>query len=241
MIRINGVTKYYDKVKALNNLSLNIDKGEFVGLIGPNGAGKTTLLKAIMGLVRPDNGEIAVNGTDIYQDPVAAKRHIGYSPEPPVLYDYLKGFEYLDFVGRIRSMDKNTLSSRITSLLDEFEMADRSEELIVDYSHGMKKKISIAAAFLPEPDILLLDEPTGGLDPEIIYRLKNILKQKHEKGATIVFSSHILETVEKLCSRIVMIHKGNIIADDTLQNLYKRTGKTESLEDIFMEMIRSGN
>jgi len=241
MIRINGVTKYYDKVKALNNLSLDIDKGEFVGLIGPNGAGKTTLLKSIMGLVRPDSGEIAVNGTDIYLDPVAVKSQIGYAPEPPVLYDYLNGFEYLEFVGRVRGMDQNKLSPNITALLNEFEMTDKAEELIVDYSHGMKKKISIAAAFLSEPHLLLLDEPTGGLDPEIIYRLKNRLKQKHEKGATIVFSSHILETVEKLCSRIVMIHKGNIIADDTLQNLYERTGQTESLEDIFMEMIRSGN
>ena len=130
---------------------------------------------------------------------------------------------------------------RASPLLDEFDMSDKSEELIVDYSHGMKKKISIAAAFLPEPDILLLDEPTGGLDPEIIYRLKNKLKNMHENGTTILFSSHILETVEKLCTRIVMIHKGNIIADDTLQNLYALTGKDATLEDIFMEKIRTGN
>ncbi len=241
MIRINGVTKNYDKVRALNNLSLNIAKGEFVGLIGPNGAGKTTLLKSIMGLVFPDAGNITVNGSDIHQYPVAAKSQIGYAPEPPALYDYLNGYEYLEFVGRVRGIEKKRLSSRIGSLLEEFQLEDKSEELVVDYSHGMKKKISLASAFLPEPDIMLLDEPTGGLDPEIIYRLKNRLKQVHEKGVTILFSSHILETVEKLCSRIVMIHKGNIIADDTLENLYHRTGKTGTLEEIFMELIKSGD
>jgi len=239
MIEIKSITKNYDKVKALDNLSLKIKKGELIGLIGPNGAGKTTLLKSIMGLVIPERGCISVNGNDIYATPLATKRLIGFAPEPPVLYDYLTGSEYLEFVGRVRNIGKNQLSQRIETLLDEFDLLDKSRELIADYSHGMKKKISLAAAFLPEPDILLLDEPTGGLDPEIIFRLKKRLQHMHEKGTTILFSSHILETVEKLCSRIVMIHKGEIIADDTLQNLYKRTSKTGTLEEIFMDMIKS--
>jgi len=239
MIDIKKLCKNYDTVRALDDLSLHIDKGEFIGLIGPNGAGKTTLLKALMGLVRPESGAIAINGMNIWEKPVETRQLTGYSPEPPVLYDYLTGYEYLQFTGRMRGMNGKNLGDRITDLMQEFALQDKAAELIADYSHGMKKKIAIAAALLAEPPLLLLDEPTGGLDPEIIFSLKKLLVKLHDQGTTIVFSSHILETVEKLCSRVVMINKGKIVADDSIANLYKLYGSDATLEDIFIARIKN--
>lgn len=239
MIDIKNLSKDYETVHALDNLSLHVNKGEFIGLIGPNGAGKTTLLKAIMGLVRPESGIITINGMFIREKPVKARQLTGYSPEPPVLYDYLTGYEYLHFTGRMRGMNTKNLVERIEFLLQEFALQDKATEIIADYSHGMRKKIAIAAALIAEPPLLLLDEPTGGLDPEIIFTLKNMLSKLHEQGTTIIFSSHILETVEKLCSRVVMIHKGKIIADDTMANLQQQTGKARTLEDIFIARVKN--
>ncbi len=238
MIDINKVCKDYETIRALDELSLHVGKGEFIGLIGPNGAGKTTLLKSLMGLVRPESGTITIHGMNILEKPVETRQLTGYSPEPPVLYDYLTGAEYLQFTGRMRGLNKKMLDDRIVCLMQNLALQDKAGEIIADYSHGMKKKIALAAALLAEPPLLLLDEPTGGLDPEIIFSLKKMLLELHRQGTTIIFSSHILETVEKLCTRVVMINKGKIVADDSMENLHRQFGSSATLEDIFIAAIK---
>ena len=239
MIFIDSLHKSYDKVKALNDVSLSISKGELFGLIGVNGAGKSTLLNILTGLLKPDQGRIAINGMDIGQYPIEIKKHITYVPEEPVLYEYLTGLEFLQFVGEIRGLKKDVLSERIQFWINEFSLNDKAHVLIADYSQGMKKKMSFIAAFLPEPDILLLDEPTNGLDPESLFNFKKHVQQLHEKGKTIVLSSHNLDTVEKLCKRIAIIHEGRILTCDSIDSLRNFYGKSENLETIFIDFIKN--
>jgi ABC-2 type transport system ATP-binding protein len=239
LIEIADLHKSYDGVKALDGLTLRIDQGELFGLIGPNGAGKSTLLKSLVGLVKPEKGSIQINGKDLMTDAHSAKAMIGYAPEQAVLYEYLSGREFLEFIGGLRGIDKNLLAERIEVFLDTFDLQIKANELIADYSHGMRQKISLSAALLPETDILLLDEPTNGLDPESAFRFKKILQMRCAKGATIIFSSHVLDTVEKICSRVGIIHCGKMIACDSVAGLREIGGKQKSLEEVFMSILQT--
>jgi len=239
MIRIHELYKSYDGVQALRGLSLQIKRGELFGLIGVNGAGKSTLLKILIGLLKPDSGHVTVADMDISTEPVRVKKMIGYVPEELILYDYLTGFEFLEFVARLRGIKGDIVDKKIRNLLADFSITDKANELIADYSHGMKQKISLCAAMLGEPEILLLDEPTNGLDAESAIRFKQRLREMCDAGVTVVFSSHILDTVEKISNRIGIIHHGQIVACDTMENLRKVVGPGKSLEDIFISLIHS--
>jgi len=238
MIEIRDVRKSYDGVKALDGLSLKIEAGELFGLIGPNGAGKSTLLKSLVGLIRPEAGEIRIAGLDALTHTQQCKSQIGYAAEEPVLYEYLTGREFLEFVGKLRNISEGRLARRIEELLDDFGMQDKAGELIADYSHGMRQKISLAAALIAETKLLLLDEPTNGLDPESAHRFKQILQDRCAGGATIVFSSHVLDTVEKICHRVGIIHQGKIVACDSVENLRRLTGSEQSLENVFLSLVK---
>ncbi len=238
MIEITNLHKSYDGVKALDGLSLKIEEGELFGLIGPNGAGKSTLLKSLIGLIKPETGEIRVYGIDALASALQIKALIGYAAEEPALYEYLTGREFLEFVGKLRNIAKEQLAQRIEALLGDFSMQEKADELIADYSHGMRQKISLSAALLADTRLLLLDEPTNGLDPVSAFRLKQMLQDRCAGGTTIVFSSHILDTVEKICHRVGIIHRGKIVACDSVENLRDSTGSQGSLEDVFMSLVR---
>ncbi len=238
MIEISDLYKSYDGVRALDGLSLKIKEGEFFGLIGPNGAGKSTLLKSLVGLIKPESGEIRISGINALADGMQTKTIIGYAAEEPALYEYLTGREFLEFVGGLRNIAEEQLTRRIEELLDSFSMKEKAEELVADYSHGMRQKISLSAALLAETKVLLLDEPTNGLDPESAFRLKQMLQDRCAGGTTIVFSSHVLDTVEKICHRVGIIHQGKIVACDSVENLRTLTGSEQSLENVFLSLVR---
>jgi ABC-2 type transport system ATP-binding protein len=232
MIKVDKIVKRYDKVIALDELSLSVNKGELFGLIGPNGAGKSTLLQCIIGLLKQDAGEILV---DINQNADSNKKHIGYAPEEPVLYPYLTGREFLQFIAEIRNLPVS-YTEWVDDFFQEFGLQAKADELISDYSHGMKQKISLAASMIFGPQILLLDEPTNALDPESIFHFKDRLLAAKDKGVTIIFSSHILDTVEKICDRIGIIQNGKLVACDTISGFFN-SYKSKSLEDIFMHIV----
>jgi ABC-2 type transport system ATP-binding protein len=237
MILVEKLVKTFGPVCALNDFSVHIDRGTLFGLVGANGAGKSTLLKSVIGLVKPDQGKILVDNNEVATHPLEVRRRIGYAPEEAVLYEYLTGYEFLQFVGSIRCIEKKKLQSEIESLLADFDLTEKSQTLISEYSHGMRKKISLAAALLGNPPVLLLDEPTNGLDPENVYRFKKRLVDQCQKGVTVIFSSHILDTVEKICDRVGIIHLGRLLAQDTVAGLKSSMKGCKSLEEVYLKMI----
>ncbi len=237
MIDIRNVSKSYNKgsVKAVDNLSLRVDKGEIFGFLGPNGAGKTTTIKMIIGLLNPDAGSILVNNTDIGKNPLEAKKNIGYVPDNPNLYERLTGTEYLNFMADVYQVSAEQRRQRIERYLEMFELKDAASDLIKSYSHGMKQKIALTGALVHNPDVWILDEPMVGLDPKSSHLLKEQMRKHCDNGNTVFFSTHILEVAEKLCDRIGIIHKGRLIASGTMEELRQGDNK-DSLENIFLEL-----
>jgi ABC-2 type transport system ATP-binding protein len=236
MLSVIELKKSYEKVQALNSVSLSVKKGEMLGLIGPNGAGKSTLLRCIIGMLYPDSGTITIGELSTENDIQQIKSIVGYAAEEPTLYPYLTGREYLEFISQVRGIDEPLANNWINGFFNEFGLTTKADELISDYSHGMRQKISLAAAMIFNPQLLLLDEPTNALDPESIFHFKQRLNRMRDNGTTIVFSSHILDTVEKICDRVAVINKGQIIVCDTVANLIN-SQKDKSLEDIFMTLV----
>lgn len=237
MIDIQSISKSYNKgsVKAVDNLNLEIKKGEIFGFLGPNGAGKTTTIKMIVGLLNPDVGTILIDGTDIRKDPIEAKKKIGYVPDNPDLYERLTGTEYLNFMADIYQVPVDLRRQRIENYLNMFELNDAASDLIKSYSHGMKQKIALTGALIHNPSVWILDEPMVGLDPKSSHLLKNQMREHCDSGNTVFFSTHVLEVAEKLCDRIGIIHKGRLIAIGTIDELRQGDMK-ESLENIFLEL-----
>lgn len=237
MIDIRNVSKSYNKgsVKAVDNLSLRVDKGEIFGFLGPNGAGKTTTIKMIIGLLNPDEGSIIINGTDIGKNALEAKRSIGYVPDNPNLYERLTGTEYLNFMADVYQVSAEQRRQRIEHYLEMFGLNDAASDLIKSYSHGMKQKIALTGALIHNPAVWILDEPMVGLDPKSAHLLKEQMREHCGKGNTVFFSTHILEVAEKLCDRIGIIHKGMLVASGTMDELRQGDNK-DSLENIFLEL-----
>ncbi len=237
MIDIRNVTKSYNNgaIKAVDDLSLEVKKGEIFGFIGPNGAGKTTTIKVIVGLLNPNKGSVLINGIDIMKQSIQAKRMIGYVPDNPLLYDRLTGTEYLNFMADIYGVPTDVRRERIENYLSMFELEDAAPDLIKSYSHGMKQKIALTGALIHNPDVWILDEPMVGLDPKSSHILKNQMREHCDKGNTVFFSTHVLEVAEKLCDRVGIIHKGRLIAIGTMDELRHGDIK-ESLENIFLEL-----
>ena len=232
-LAVRGLSKRFGTKVAVAGIDLDVPRGCFFGLVGPNGAGKTTTLKMVTGLLRPDSGAVWVEGLDVWRDPVAAKARIGVLPEDLRLFDRLSGPELLMYVGLLRGMDTAEVNRRSRDLLHVLGLAESGSTLVVDYSHGMRKKVALAAAVLHNPPLLFLDEPFEAIDPVSARTIRTVLERYTESGATVVFSSHVMEIVERLCDRVAVIHAGRIQAEGTLDEI--RGGG--SLEDAFVRIV----
>lgn len=229
IISIKGLTKSFGSIRAVKGIDLNIDKGEFFGLLGPNGAGKTTTINILSTVMKPDEGEISINGFDLKKEPARCKQSIGIVPQELALYEELTARENLVFWGSMYGIPKATLQERADTLLDLFELSERKNSMIKTFSGGMKRRINIAAAMLHEPEILLMDEPTVGVDPQSRNKIYDVLAKFSDDGITIIYTTHYMDEVEKLCNRIGIIDHGEIIARGTLDELRKLTGADQHI------------
>lgn len=240
MIEIKGVSKTYakGKNKALDEVSLSVKKGEIFGFLGPNGAGKTTTIKLLTGILKPDCGNILVDGLNMIKEPVEAKKNIGFVPDNPELFNRLRGMEYLNFIADIYEVGNEKRYETINELAQIFEIKDALSSSVSSYSHGMKQKLVIIGALLHNPPVWVLDEPMVGLDPKAAFILKEMMRKHADSGKTVFFSTHIMEVAEKLCDRIGIIKKGKIIFTGTVDELRElRKDKGDSLENLFLELI----
>lgn len=237
MIEIEELDKLYGDLPAVQGLSFRVAPGEVVGLVGPNGAGKTTTLRSIAGIIIPTRGRIAIGGHDLATDPVAAKRALAFIPDEPHLFEYLTVEEHLRFVGRLYGVGE--VDERIAALLAEFELAEKREALPDELSRGMKQKLAIACGLLHSPTALLLDEPLTGLDPVGIRRMKATIVRRAGAGVAVILSSHLLHLVEEICTRVLVLQRGRVVAFGTVPEIV--AGRPElagrSLEDVFLALI----
>jgi ABC-2 type transport system ATP-binding protein len=218
-IATQGLTRRFGDLIAVQDVNLSVAPGQFFGFLGPNGAGKSTTIKMLTGLLSASSGSIQILGLDLAQNPVEVKRQIGVVPEGMALFGRLTGAEYLNFVGRMDGLDRETAGKRTAELLDFMQLADQPKALVTDYSHGMQKKLALAAAVIHGPRILFLDEPFEGVDAIASGTLKAMLQRMIARGATIFLTSHVLEIVERLCSHLAIIHRGRLVAQGSLEEL----------------------
>src|ERR1700719_839774 len=218
-ISTQGLSRRFGALTAVDNVDLQVAPGQFFGFLGPNGAGKSTTIKMLTGLLAPTSGRMQILGIDLTQDSVEVKRQIGVVPEGMALFGRLTGSEYLNFVGRMYGLDRSTAAKRTAELLDFMQLVDQPKALVTDYSHGMQKKLALAAAVIHGPKILFLDEPFEGVDAIASGTLKAMLQSMISRGATIFLTSHVLEIVERLCSHLAIIHRGRLVAQGSLEEL----------------------
>ena len=252
-IQTESLTRRFGELIAVDQINLTVETGQFFGFLGPNGAGKSTTIKMLTGLLQSSSGRIRVLGHDLEKEPIEVKRRIGVVPEGLSLFERLTGAEYLNFVGRMYGLDSATSAQRSTELLDFMELAERPKTLVADYSHGMQKKLALAAAVIHAPQVLFLDEPFEGVDAIAATTLKAMLNRMVARGVTIFLTSHVLEIVERLCSHVAIIHKGSIVAQGSIEDLRAgvaaraaaaggllaphEEGETLTLEQIFLEIV----
>ena len=236
MLELQKLTKRYNRVPAVDNLDITLEPGEVYGYLGPNGSGKTTTVKMLTGLLKPTQGHIFYQGRDISEDMVEYRKHLGYVPEEPLLYPYMSGIEYLQLVGRLRSIPQAVLDRKVERLLDLFSLRGRRHSPISSYSKGMKQKVLVCAALMHNPDILIFDEPLSGLDVTSVLVLRSVVHSLASEGKIILYSSHILEVVEKVCSRVIILHKGRVVADENVSRL-RDLMHLPSLEDVFSQLV----
>jgi ABC-2 type transport system ATP-binding protein len=240
-IRTEQLTRRFGALTAVDSVDLRVSAGQFFGFLGPNGAGKSTTIKMLTGLLAPTSGRMELLGLDFQQNPIDVKRQIGVVPEGMGLFERLTGSEYLHFVGRMYGLDGATTEKRTTELLEFMQLGDREKTLIADYSHGMQKKLALAAAVIHGPRILFLDEPFEGVDALAAGALKALLGRMTERGVTIFLTSHVLEIVERLCSHVAIIHQGRLVAQGSLEELRVgipgAEGEKKTLEQIFLSIV----
>lgn len=239
MITLSELTKDYGTTVAVDKLSLTVNAGEIYGFIGPNGAGKTTTIRMMGGILAPTSGSIVIGGVDMARNPVEGKRMIGFVPDRPFLYEKLTGMEFLEFSAHLYNVRRSLFPEKAKRLLQQFALWTWADELIEAYSHGMKQRLIIAAALLHDPQILIIDEPMVGLDPEAVHMVKDILKDLAASQTTIFVSTHTLSIAEDLCHRIGLIHKGTLLAEGSLKELKQiaRLGEAR-LEEVFLTIIK---
>ncbi|MBR2717913.1 MAG: ABC transporter ATP-binding protein [Clostridia bacterium] len=240
MIQFDHVSKKYGKsaVLAVDDLNLTIEKGKLFGMIGPNGAGKSTSIKLMTGIIAPTEGRVLVGGHDMAQDPIAAKREIGFVPDSHELYDRLTGLEYLNFMADVYQVSAADRKAHIEKYLNLFELEDAAGEQIRSYSRGMKQKLTIIGALIHNPSVWVLDEPMVGLDPKSSHVLKEEMRRHCDAGNTVFFSTHVLEVAERLCDEIAIIDKGKVLARGTMEEL--RSGESSSsLEELFLQLTEA--
>src|SRR5258707_7180493 len=243
-IRTQKLSRKFGDLTAVDGIDLQVAAGQFFGFLGPNGAGKSTTIKILTGLLAPTSGSMQLLGVDFAANPVEVKRQIGVVPEGMGLFERLTGSEYLKFVGRMYGLDRATTLRRSEELLDFMQLADRPKTMIADYSHGMQKKLALAAAVIHGPRILFLDEPFEGVDALAAGALKALLGRMTARGVTIFLTSHVLEIVERLCSHVGIIHQGRLVAQDSIEELRAgiggEEGRTTTLEEIFLSIVGQG-
>ena len=232
MLNIEHLTKTYGEKKAVDDLNLHIRPGEIYGFIGHNGAGKTTTLKSVAGILQFDAGEIYIGGDSVREKPQECKRKIAYIPDNPDLYEYMTGIKYLNFIADIFGVDAALRRERIRRYADAFELTGDLAQPIAAYSHGMKQKLAIIAAWLHEPQLILMDEPFVGLDPKAAHLLKGMMREICDRGGAIFFSTHVLEVAEKLCDKVAIIKGGKLIRSGTMEEVKG----DDSLEEVFLEL-----
>ena len=232
MLKIENLTKVYGDKKAVDDLSLHIAPGEIYGFIGHNGAGKTTTLKSVAGILQFDAGEIYINGKSVKEQPLECKKEIAYIPDNPDLYDFMSGIKYLNFIADIFGVSAEDRAARIKKYADTLELTDSLAEPVAAYSHGMKQKLAIIAAWLHTPRLIIMDEPFVGLDPKAAHILKEMMREECDNGGAIFFSTHVLEVAEKLCDKVAIIKAGRLIRSGTMEEVKGDA----SLEQVFLEL-----
>ncbi len=232
MLRIEHLTKKYGEKKAVDDLSLHIEKGEIYGFIGHNGAGKTTTIKSVVGILDFDEGEIFIDGKSVKKDSLECKRVIAYIPDNPDLYEFMSGLQYLNFISDIFGVEEKDRKERIEKYSTAFEIKEDLASPISSYSHGMKQKLAIISALVHDPKLIIMDEPFVGLDPIASHLLKDIMREKCNEGGAIFFSTHVLEVAEKLCDKIAIIKGGKLIKSGTMEEVKGDS----SLESVFLEL-----
>ncbi|WP_343730102.1 ABC transporter ATP-binding protein [Duganella sp.] len=236
MIEFQGLSKVYGSFNAVKPLSLTVQRGEVFGFLGPNGAGKTTTIRMMMGILVPSGGHVLIDGLDCHAEPAEVKRRVGYLPDTPIFYDYLRGREILQFVGEMHGFPRAEAAERSTRLLAEFGLQEAGEDYAVNYSLGMKKRLGLACALIHDPAVLILDEPINGLDPRASRDVQERLLAAAARGVTIFVSTHLLDMAEKLCDRVGIIHRGELVATGTLDEIRAESSASGSLEDVFLKI-----
>ena len=236
MIQVNGLTKYYGSRPAAKDITFEVGKGEVFGLLGTNGAGKSTTIKMLCGLLKPTRGSIKIGGIDIQKMPLKAKSMMGYLPENPLIYDRLTGAETLELIGKLRKLSDEMIQQRITYYASTLGLGEQMHSEVGTYSKGMRQKLAIAMTLIPDPDMVLLDEPASGLDPRYTKLLKDWILNLAENGRTVLLSTHIIEMAESLCTKIAIIDQGKLLAIGTVREIQMSTG-VSNLEDAFIRLI----
>jgi ABC-2 type transport system ATP-binding protein len=236
MLEARRLIKRYHGVTAVNDVSFVVRPGDVIGYLGPNGSGKSTTVRMLTGLLEPSAGDVLFDGRDIEADSIAYRRRLGYVPEEPHLYPFVSGREYLELTGRLRELPEATLTTRIPALLSLLGIGDAADQDIGAYSKGMKQKVLIAAALLHDPDVLIFDEPDAGLDVTTRLVLRHLVLELAARGKAILYCSHVLEVVEKLATRVVVLHQGRVVANDSVDGLRTLMSST-SLEDVFSQLV----
>ena len=238
-IVVRNLTKLFRNKPAVDHLSFRVARGRFFGFLGPNGAGKSTTIKMLTGLLRPTAGEATIEGLDLAHQPLEIKKIVGVLPEELPLYERLSGEEYLHFAGRMYGLAREETRRRTGELLEFLSLAEDRSKLIVDYSHGMKKKVALAAALIHNPRVLFLDEPLNGIDPVSGRVVTDLLRRMAQKGVTLFFTSHVLDVVERLCDEVAVIDRGRIVAQGTLDEIrqQREVGRDATLEDVFLKLV----
>jgi ABC-2 type transport system ATP-binding protein len=237
-IRIENVTKCYGRLRAVDGVTLRVEKGEVLAFLGPNGAGKTTTMKMLTGLLHPDSGEIIVCGAPMATQPEKAKAMMAYVPDQPFLYEKLTAREFLEFVGQMYGMDRRLLEERSLQFIRRLQISDFADLLAESYSHGMKQRVALAAALMHDPQVLVVDEPMVGLDPRSVRTVKELFRERADSGRTVLMSTHTLDVAESIADRIAIINHGRIVACGTLSELRARAAREHRLEDIFLDLTR---
>ena len=232
MLKIEHLTKTYGNTKAVDDLSLHIQKGEIFGFIGHNGAGKSTTLKSAVGILPFDEGTILINGHNIKTDPVTCKKELAYIPDNPDLYEFMSGIQYLNFIADIFGIDSAIRQEKIRRYADTFELTHALAEPISSYSHGMKQKLALISALIHDPKLIIMDEPFVGLDPKASHLLKQMMREHCDNGGAIFFSTHVLEVAEKLCDKVAIIKQGRLVRAGTMEEVKG----DDSLEVVFLEL-----
>jgi len=236
MLEARHLVKRFFGAAVVNDVTFTVGRGEVVGYLGPNGSGKSTTAKMLTGLLEKSAGAVFFEGRDVGIDPIAFRRRLGYVPEEPILYSFQSALEYLELVGRLRELERHLLAKKIGALLELFGLSHAANQDLGSYSKGMKQKVMLIAALLHDPDVLILDEPDSGLDVTATLVLRQLVTTLARRGKAILYSSHVLELVEKACDRVIVIHEGRVVADGTVEAL-QRLANSGSLEQVFSQLV----